>query len=64
MKLYSTGCPKCIVLKKMLDNKGIEYEVNDNVDEMINLGFTSLPVLEVDDNRMAFEEAIQYIKSI
>ena len=28
--LYSTGCPKCNVLTRKLDAKGIEYTVNNN----------------------------------
>lgn len=45
--LYSTGCPKCMVLKKKLDSAGISYtEVND-VNAMTALGFMSAPMLKV-----------------
>lgn len=30
--LYSTGCPKCKVLKKKLEEKGIKYTENNSVD--------------------------------
>ena len=36
--LYSNGCPRCNVLKKKLDQKGIAYEVNDDVNDMLALG--------------------------
>lgn len=32
--LYSTGCPKCNVLKKKLDAAGIEYAVVTDMDEI------------------------------
>ena len=44
--LYSTGCPKCNVLKQKMDNCGISYTVNDSVDEMLSLGITQVPVLD------------------
>ena len=31
--LYSTGCPKCQVLKSKLDSKNISYELFDNKDK-------------------------------
>ena len=33
--LYSTGCPKCRVLKTKLDKKNINYIENNDVEEMI-----------------------------
>jgi glutaredoxin len=33
--LYSTGCPKCKVLETKLNNKNIEFNVNTDVDEML-----------------------------
>lgn len=59
--LYSTGCPKCGVLKKKLDKKGIKYQENTSVDEMLALGFKNVPVLDVDGNCMEFSEAIKWV---
>jgi len=59
--LYSTNCPKCKVLETKLKQKGIEYELNTNQDEMINKGFLSIPVLEVDGNTMDFLQANKWI---
>lgn len=61
--MYSTGCPKCNVLKKKMEAKGIEYEENNSVDEMTLLGITHVPVLFVDENRMEFSEANQWINA-
>ena len=46
--LYSTGCPKCKVLKHKLEEKGIAYTENNTVDEMLSLGIVQVPVLSVD----------------
>ena len=60
--LYSTNCPKCKVLEKKLDNSGIQYEVVTDEDLMIEKGFLSAPMLEVDGTVMDFGEAIKWIK--
>ena len=59
--LYSTGCPKCRVLKTKLDKKNINYIENNDVEEMIELGFDLLPVLKVDNDIMNFTEANDWI---
>ena len=59
--LYSTGCPKCTVLEKKLTDKGISYAINRDVDEMINIGIESIPVLKVDDELLNFADAIKWV---
>ena len=59
--LYSTHCPKCNVLEKKLKEKGVQYtEVND-VDKMLAMGFTEVPVLSVSGNNYKFSEALRWI---
>lgn len=58
--LYSTGCPKCRVLKKKLSDKGLAFEENSSVDEMEKLGITEVPVLSVDGELLEFSAAIQW----
>ena len=60
--LYSTGCPKCNVLEKKLDNAGIKYNIVSDEDIMIEKGFMSAPMLEVDGKTMNFIEANNWIK--
>lgn len=61
--LYSTGCPKCDILKKKLKEANIQYtEVNDT-DIMVSKGIDTLPVLEVDDVVMSFTTAVEWIKN-
>lgn len=64
MTLYSSNCPKCKILKEKLDAKHIEYELKTDVDEMISLGFTFVPVLEVSGKYLNFAEALKYIGGI
>lgn len=59
--LYSTGCPKCRVLKTKLDKKNINYIENNDVEEMLELGFDLLPILKVDNDIMNFTEANDWI---
>ncbi len=61
--LYSTGCPKCNVLKKKLDLKNIKYEVVSDADLMIEKGFSSAPMLEVNGDVMDFSDALKWINN-
>ena len=58
--MYSTGCPKCRVLEAKLAKTGRTYTIRDDVDEMKALGFTEVPVLEVDGKTMLFNEAVKW----
>lgn len=59
--LYSSGCPRCKVLEKKLNDKSIEYNLFADVDKMVEMGLTMMPVLEVDGTRMDFKAANNWI---
>ena len=59
--LYSTGCPKCSVLKKKLDEKGISYMEISDTSLMLSLGIEEVPVLSIDDRLVEFADAIRWI---
>lgn len=59
--LYTTGCPKCNVLKKKLTEKGIKFAENNSVMEMLSMGMAQAPVLVVGDRRMDFSEAVAWV---
>lgn len=64
MILYSTGCPKCNVLKKKMAAAGIDYtEVND-LAALKEKGIVFVPVLEVNDKLYSFKEAVDYINNL
>lgn len=60
--LYSTGCPKCNVLKKKLSEKDITYEEFTSVDDMLNMGIKEVPMLGVGEKLMSFKESVDWIK--
>lgn len=61
--LYSTGCPKCNVLKKKLDEKNINFNLSDDVEYVKEKGFRSIPILEIDGECMEFSEAIKWVNA-
>lgn len=62
--LYTTHCPKCMVLEKKLKSKNISYIENTNIDEMLKRGFDTTPMLEVDAKVMNFKEANTWINEL
>lgn len=61
--LYSNGCPKCRVLEAKLTAKNIDYIKNENVSEVADMGFQSLPILKVGDSYLSFVEANAWVNS-
>ena len=59
--LFSTGCPKCNVLKKKLNTAGIEYEEVNDVNTMNKLGIDAVPMLKVDGKLLSYIDAVKYI---
>lgn len=62
--LYTTGCPRCKVLKQKLDNAGIPYETKSDVDEMLDLGIIFAPALEVNGEILDFGKAVSWLNSL
>lgn len=62
MILYTIGCPKCMVLEKKLDKKGIKYNKVESMSEILDTGIQSAPTLELDNGeRLTFEKAIKWV---
>ena len=59
--LYSTHCPKCIVLEKKLKEKNIQFNIVSDEDAIIKKGFMTVPMLEANDNIMNFQEAMRWV---
>lgn len=62
--LYSNDCPKCKVLNKKLEQKGISFTKSDDIEFLKKNNFYTVPVLSVDGKLLVFEEAIVYINSL
>lgn len=60
--LWSTHCPRCKVLTLKLQQKGIEYTENTDIEQMKEKGFKEVPKLEVNGMVMDFKEAVEWIK--
>jgi glutaredoxin len=60
--LYSTHCPKCKILETKLKQKNIPYEEVNDVDVMLSKGFSTAPMLEVDNVVYGFKDAADWIK--
>lgn len=62
--LYTTNCPRCLMLEKQLDAKNIMYTKNYDVDEMLNKGIMMAPALDVDGQILDFATAMKYVKEL
>lgn len=61
--LYSNNCPRCKVLKQLLDKNQIPYQTSEEFADLINLGFQSLPILKVEDKYLQYQEAITFVSN-
>lgn len=59
--MYSTHCPKCLILEKKLNEAGIDYNVCEDEALMKEKGFDFMPVLEVDGQIMNYGEAVKWV---
>lgn len=71
LKLYTSNfCNKCKMLKTWLGNQGIPYEeVNTSdeesmIDKLVEEGFTSLPILEVNGKKETFTNVSRVIELV
>lgn len=62
--LYSTGCPKCNILTKKLDEKHLDCKTIDDEKLMLEKGLTEVPWLEVDGNMMNFPTAVKWVNNL
>lgn len=62
--LYSTHCPKCMVLEKKLQQKNISYEEINDIEAIRKKGYLTVPLLEVDGEIMDFKAAVDWVNSI
>jgi predicted DsbA family dithiol-disulfide isomerase len=58
VKLLTTHCPRCTVLKKKLDAAAIEYEEVTDVETIQSYGVDAVPALVIPNMEVANSEAI------
>lgn len=61
--LYTTHCPQCRVLEKLLIDKGIEFEIVEDIELMRSMNIVSVPQLQVDDTLMNMPTAVKWINN-
>lgn len=61
--LFSTECPKCKVLERKLNNKNIAFEKSSNIQEVIDKGFMSAPILKVDNVYYDFKQGVDWVNN-
>lgn len=59
--LYSTHCPCCEALEKRLREAEIEYDIVSDTEQILALGITHVPVLEIDGQQMNYPAAIRWL---
>ena len=52
IKLYSTGCPKCNVLKMKLKAKHLDYKEISDINTLQEMGLQSVPYLQIDNTEL------------
>ena len=61
-------CPKCANLKKRLSQKGISYDLcemgEEKVMEMLERGFSSAPILDINGHKMIYKEALKWVAEV
>ena len=62
--LYTTHCPRCNVLYKKLNDKGIPFEVSEDIDKLIEMGYMTAPILFDGEKYYTFEEAVKLVNSL
>ena len=61
--LLTTGCPKCMVAKKKLDDAGVLYEELSDMSTIQSYGVSAVPVLVLEDGtQMDFKTLVSWIK--
>lgn len=60
--MYTTHCPTCKAVEMRLHKYNVQYEEFTDIDAMVKLGITTVPVLEVDGIRLKAKEAIKWVE--
>ena len=66
--VYGNRCPKCNILIKKLDEKGIIYSKVDDMEEIVKVGkennISSMPITIWNDEVLDFKSAIETTNKI
>lgn len=60
----SQGCGGCALVKRILKEKGIAFQLADSFDKVIEAGLSQLPIIEVEGAFFSGSEAIDYANKL
>ena len=60
--LYTNHCPCCEVLESRMKAAGIRYRAVDDVRMMLEMGLTTMPMLETKDMMMNYPAALKWLE--
>lgn len=64
IKLLTTHCPRCMVLRKKLDAVGVEYEVIEDIETIQTYGVEYAPALVMEDGEILdFTRAVSWVNN-
>lgn len=59
--LYTTNCPRCVILEKKLNEKNIPFKIETDISILVDKGFTTAPILDNNGWFMDFNEAVKWV---
>lgn len=57
------GCPRCKGVEQQLKLKGIKFESNEDADTLVDKGFHSAPILQVNDEYLNGKAIFEWLKN-
>ena len=68
IKFYTTYCPKCKVLKRIMDDKGIEFELIDDISEVYRVAeefnLATVPFANIGGEMFDTKKLTKYIMEV
>ena len=62
IKLYSTDCVRCNIVKQMLNTHKVKYKEIHSKEAILDMGFDSAPILEVDGKAMEYHDILIWLE--
>ena len=62
--LYSTGCPRCKILEKKLDEKNVAYNKVTDTEKLKEMGIDKVPVLSVGGKMYGYADAVKFVNQM
>lgn len=62
IKIFTIDCHRCKILEMKLKEKGIAFEICTDMQEVIDKGYRTAPILKIGEEYKEFGQAIIFIK--